>query len=221
MKFNNDSIIFIHIPRTAGSYIESALCKKYNYKIKWPIPDKEKLFGLLEFNKNHFFTLQHLTINEMIKYSFITKNIENQYIFTIVRHPYDRILSIYNNWFFQYNSLDFFLDTLKDLKIEDYSHNGIITERDDFNYKNMTHKIEDIQYFVIPQYYYIMNNDNYNVNIIKYEEMESLNEILELELHFTPLNNLGSDITNGLTDSQKDKIYNIYKIDFEQFNYSK
>ena len=34
----------------------------------------------------------------------------------------------------------------------------------------MTRNLSDIKYFVLPQYYYIINNENYEVNVIKYEK---------------------------------------------------
>ena len=49
MKFDNDKVIFIHIPRTAGSYIEEKLCKKI-YKHCFYI-----LYNLsLRFNEDFF-----------------------------------------------------------------------------------------------------------------------------------------------------------------------
>ena len=215
MKFDKDKVIFIHIPRTAGTYIEKELCKKYNCKLDWPNPNKDNLFGLYNIKDNHYLTLQHLTLNEMIKYDFINKNIENQYIFTVIRNPYDRILSLYKNWFNIYKSLDIFLDELEKLNIDKYEHNGIVTNNNNFNYKNMTSKLSEIKYFVIPQYYYIDNNENYKVNIIKYDEIETLNEKLKLNIKYKKSHN------NNLTEIQKNKIYNIYKIDFEKFNFQK
>ena len=79
----------------------------------------------------------------------------------------------------------------------------------------MTSNLSEIKYFVLPQYYYIDNNENYEVNIIKYEEIENLNDILKLDLKFNKRCN------NNLTEVQKNKIYNIYKIDFEKFGFQK
>ena len=99
MKFDNDKVIFIHIPRTAGTYIESQLCKKYNCVNKWPTPNKKNLFGLYKIKDDNYLTLQHLTLREMIKYQFINKNQENQFIFTLIRNPYQRLISLYEYWF--------------------------------------------------------------------------------------------------------------------------
>ena len=68
MKFND--VIFIHIPRTGGTYIESLLCKKYNVNINWPDVNNKNLFGLKKLNDYNYLTLQHLTLNEMVKYNY-------------------------------------------------------------------------------------------------------------------------------------------------------
>lgn len=151
----------------------------------------------------------------MIRYKFINQNIDGQFLFTIIRNPYDRIVSLYKNWFQKNKTLDLFLDELEKLDLDDYQHNGIITENKNFNYLNMTSNLRDIKYFVLPQYYYTNNNENYKVNIIKYEELESLNKILNLNLKFEKKSK------NHLTEVQKNKIYNIYKIDFDKFNFTK
>jgi hypothetical protein len=217
MKFDNDKVIFIHIPRTAGSYIEEKLCKKYDCKRIWPKANEKNLFGLYKIKNNHYLTLQHLTLNEMIKYKFINKNIENQFIFTIIRNPYDRIVSLYANWGKKYKTLDIFLDELEKLNLNEYQHNGIVTNNKNFNYLNMTSNLSEIKYFVLPQYYYIDNNENYKVNIIKYNEMETLNEIFKLNIKF----NIHDNKNNNLTEIQKNKIYKIYKIDFDKFSFQK
>lgn len=216
MKFNNDSIIFIHIPRTSGSYIEDILCKKHNLKIKWPEPIITNLFGLYKMNDNHYFTLQHLTLHEMIKYNFINKMKDEQYIFTIIRNPYDRFVSIFNHLNKLYKTLDLLLDAVEKIDLNDYQHTGIIPENKDFNYINMTLHLGNIKYFVLPQYYYITNNENYKVNIIKYEDIETLNEILKIDLKFDKKK------TNiVLSENQKTRIYNLYKIDFDNFHFVK
>ena len=91
-KHNNKNIYFIHIPRTAGSYVENKLCEKFKINKNWHDSNTENLFGLEKINKNHYLTLQHLTLNEIEKYNFINSN-ENNYIFTIIRNPFDRVIT--------------------------------------------------------------------------------------------------------------------------------
>lgn len=213
MKFND--VIFIHIPRTGGTYIESQLCKNYNVNINWPQVNDKNLFGLKKINDNHYLTLQHLTLNEMIKYNYFE---DNKYIFTIIRHPYDRIVSLFNNWFSRFNSIEDFLNRLEKLNINEYKYEGIKTKRNNFNFRNMTDDLNDIKYFVLPQYYYIKNSledSNIKVNIVKYNEMETLNKILNLNIKFK--NNKSGEINQNI----KDKIYKLYKVDFDNFNFTR
>jgi hypothetical protein len=210
MKFND--VIFIHIPRTGGTYIESQLCKKYNVNIEWPQVNEENLFGFKKVNNNNYLTLQHLTINEIIKYNYFE---DNKYVFTIIRHPYDRITSLFNNWFSRFNSIEDFLNKLEKLNINEYKYEGIQTTKDNFNFRNMTDDLNDIKYFVLPQYYYIKNNNNIKVNVIKFDEMEKLNDILNLNIKFK--NNKHDDIDQSV----KNKIYQLYKVDFDNFNFEK
>jgi len=78
----------------------------------------------------------------------------------------------------------------------------------------MTDVIDEIKYFVLPQYYYIINDKNLNIDIIKFENLEILNEKIKIECNF-----INNEKKNNLTNEQKEKIYNIYKKDFEYFNY--
>ena len=78
---------------------------------------------------------------------------------------------MHKNWFVRfYATLDLFLLKLKELNLDDYQFNGIITKNPNFNHKNMTSNIGDIQYFVLPQYYYVINDTGSTddtVNVIK------------------------------------------------------
>ena len=218
MKFDNDKVVFIHIPRTAGSYIEKVLSDKYKIKRKWPKPDQQHLFGLLKLELGHYLTLQHLTIKEMFKYNFLKKQ-EEQYIFTVVRHPYKRTLSLYQNWFRGFKKLEDFLTKLEEMKLDDYKFEGITTENKNFSAQTMAriHNLDAIKYFVLPQFYYVQNDDNLDIDIMKFEEMEKLNDKLNLQIKF----NTSISKKYNLTEEQKKRIQKIYKVDFDNFGFEK
>jgi hypothetical protein len=217
MKFNYDNkeSVFIHIPRTAGTYVEDNISQKFNTIKVWPTPNTETLFGLLKLNDYHFLTLQHLTLKEMVKFGFL--NDKNTELFTIVRNPYDRVISLHKNWFSKYKTLDEFLDKLITMELDNYPFNGIVTKKENFNYLNMADNIDDIKYFVLPQYYYIaQDNNDYNVDVIKYENMEQLNNKYGINLKYNTTQN-----NYIFTKTQREKIYKIYKKDFEHFEYER
>ena len=84
--------LFIHIPKTGGTSLEEYLKRKYTqtlfstYKINNLLFEKYKMYGVF---------LQHLMYKEIYQYKEIVDidfN-ENLKIITIVRNPYDRIVS--------------------------------------------------------------------------------------------------------------------------------
>jgi hypothetical protein len=78
--YNNDTLVFIHVPRTGGTLIELALRDVY---------DDEKFWGLDESG----FTKQHYPL-ERLK----SELSEPFFSFTIVRNPFDRIVSSFLNY---------------------------------------------------------------------------------------------------------------------------
>jgi len=85
------NLLFIHIPKTGGSSLECYFSNKYNIPL-----NEDSLFMFLKAEHfTHFnSTLQHLTYNQIIKYSdFFNIDFNNLNIITIVRNPYERIIS--------------------------------------------------------------------------------------------------------------------------------
>lgn len=220
-KENNKNIIFIHIPRTSGSYIEKQLCINFKVNIAWPKPNIQNLFGLYKHDECQHFTLQHLTLKEIVDFNFYNYFENNEdFIFTVIRNPYERIISLFNFFFkqFENNLFDKFLNDLIDLKVTNYNYKGIITTNKNFNCKTMNN-FEEIKYFFIPQYYFIhQDKTTLPVNIFKFEEIEKINQhIPNIHLKFKSSNAKA----NQLNQKQKDMIYNLYQIDFDNLGFKK
>lgn len=82
MISQDKEFIFIHIPKTAGTSIYSALGGDRK---------EDNLFG---YNKKLDLYLQHLTAEEMLKYQFVTEpEFRNYFKFCFVRNPWDRVVS--------------------------------------------------------------------------------------------------------------------------------
>ncbi len=90
----NINLLFVHIPKTGGTSVEHYFSHKYkiplNYKSLWS-------FNIEDMNKlKSKSSLQHLTLNQIYKYSnekLININFNNLKIITIIRNPYERIIS--------------------------------------------------------------------------------------------------------------------------------
>ena len=95
--FKNDyvNILFIHIPKTGGSSIELYFSHKFNI----PLNNKSLylfLSNTIKLDENIIInsSLQHLTFIQILKYNiFFNIDFNNIKIITIVRNPYDRIIS--------------------------------------------------------------------------------------------------------------------------------
>jgi len=190
--------IFIHIPKTAGTSIEQF------------IRDHGKN-NLLFIGVRNNRSLQHLTANElktMMPYIY-----KKYYKFSIVRNPYDKLLSEYY-W---------------NPSINMGYKNG--KSKKDF-LKKVTEIVESKKYFndiyndhFIPQYNFLFYKNKLLVDqLFKYEDLEWVSNFLKKKLkiirHFPYLNK--NDIEKeGWDDDEKNIIYNLYKNDFLYFGYQK
>jgi hypothetical protein len=93
-KNKDINLLFVHIPKTGGSSVESYFSYKYNipgnYKSLWSANEED----IKKLNSKC--SLQHLTLNQIYKYyneKLIDLDLNNLKIITIVRNPYERIIS--------------------------------------------------------------------------------------------------------------------------------
>ena len=191
-------IIFIHIPKTAGSSIEHLLRDEGKYELDF--------IGVRNGRSTHHY--MGIELKLILKELYPT-----YYKFSFVRNPYDRLISEYfwcriENVGHKFNkTFDEFLDYVED----------VIKNKKFF-------KPIDNDHF-IPQYSFLFFNNKLIVNnIFKYEDIETVAPLIKKRLKIkTTLQHLNKSKKNEitLTQEQKDRIYNLYKIDFETFNYEK
>ena len=201
--FKKLKLFFIHIPKTGGSSVENFLYKYCDLQ-----KTMDTFYSIntcsIKLNKH---SLQHATYNEILKCSYnFNFDIKKLKILTIVRNPYDRLVSeLFYNGRINLNSPKEFVEN----QIE-------IFLTDDYNYDN--HKL--------PQYKFITHNNKLVKNIIIMK-----NEFLNKEMYdygFKDFNENANKTYKGkinyqslLNNNAKKLIYDYYKKDFDYFGYKK
>jgi len=193
---DNKRCIFIHIPKTAGTSVEQFLIDKGRNEISFRGVNNNR-------SMHHYSSLK---LQKIIPLKF------NQYYkFSIVRNPYDRLLS------------EYYWTPVPNLG---YKYGKT---KADFLY-NITHIIKNKKYneniyydHFIPQYRFVYHYKKLLVDqIFKFEDLEwvvgYLKKKLNINMDFPLLNK--SIKKDGWTENQKRKIYNLYKDDFRIFNYN-
>lgn len=101
-------LIFIHIPKTGGSSVEKSMSNIFDEKINirngGTHIENDRIKKPI---KNSFNSLKHATATELFNHYGSTK-FNNYHKFTIIRNPWDRLLSLYKwNTNKKYNKKDF------------------------------------------------------------------------------------------------------------------
>ena len=156
MISHENKIIFIHIPKCAGSSIEYYFGTK---PFNWKIPNYKNLTGWCPKRKIH---LHHATAKQLLELDLIDEKIWKEYTkFTIVRNPWARAVSDY-------------LWMLKDTGIHDSFKKFILKEG---KFKHILNDSENMNYrgdHLIPQLDFISINNKIVIdNILKFENIKN------------------------------------------------
>tara|TARA_Y100000992_G_C21267915_1_gene494999 strand:+ start:1098 stop:1736 length:639 start_codon:yes stop_codon:yes gene_type:complete len=206
--YREKNILFVHIPKTAGSNIEKQLEKitKGELKIKGkPTIYSSKRHKLLDYPYN-LVSPQHQFYSTLYLYrNKLNINFDGLKIFSVVRNPYDRIIS------------DLYwckLITKSSTSKEVYK---VIKN----NYLNRI----DLDNHNVPQYKFLTDKNDkliQDIKIFKCESLNSknaeLNEFLNLKININK-KDVNKDYSKYLNRESIDMINTFYEKDFKLFDY--
>ena len=209
--FNKEriNVLFIHIPKTGGTSLECYFSDKCNIPL-----NSESLYGYLEEKtklENNIFinsSLQHITYQEIIKYNqFFNINFNNIQLITIVRNPYERIIS------------DLFFLSLMNIES---SKEETFAAINNYIFSNELDNHNKPQHF----YFETDNDGDTLLQNIKILHTESLNrDMIELGyIDFNVKEQCNKNKVNYYSYLNNDSIHLIntfYEKDFKLFNYKK
>ena len=202
--YKDKNILFIHIPKTGGTSVE-----QYLKKITKQTLYSKGLYDHILFEKFKLkSSLQHLTYKNICKYKNTLEVDFNEdlKIITIVRNPYDRIISDL-----------FYFNLIK----EDTSSDDVYKIMKKYIYEDC-HDNHNI-----PQHEFLIDKNNRivpDINIFKTETLTNdLKEFgftdFDLNFHQNKLNIKKENYINYLNNDSIKLINEFYKKDFEFFNY--
>ena len=205
--YKDINLLLIHIPKTGGTSLEQYLQKKSKQTVYSIFNSNNILFEKFKMKTP---SLQHLTYKEIFEYKDILNVDFNKdlKIITIVRNPYDRIISDL-----------FFNDLINENSTPNQVYEVIqkYISQDCYEYDNHNK----------PQYEFIIDNNNSiipNITIFKTETLtpdlrKSGYDDFNLNFHNNKKNIKKDKYANYLNNDSIKLINEFYKKDFELFNY--
>ena len=192
MIIEEHKTIFIHIPKTAGTSIKNYFGMKTPKDIE-PLKQHDTVYDIKE--------------KIPIKYKSYSK-------FTIVRNPYDRMVSWFHYLKIKTNPTNFFTGEVN---------------QEQFEFKK---NIDFKQWLKNPNKYFIYPREllsvqcnwiDDTVNVLKYENLKNdLENFFKTEIEIPHIHNSNHDNYLKYYDDQcLDLVYKEYKKDFKKFNYKK
>ena len=210
--------IFIHIPKAGGTSIETVLCDFPLFK--YSLINKYVWYGNIK-TKEIKYELDHST---MAYLKNNCKYFDNTYFsFAIVRNPYARLVSEYHYCKYKYARFIKEIDNFKDFVLSLKDKFSDIVKNKEKNHLYVSH--------YLPQYLFTHNYRKIQIvdEIYKLENIEEdwikicekLNIDKELIKSEKNASTFKYDYNEYYDDELRNIVYELYKDDFEIFNYDK
>ncbi len=198
--YKEKKMLFIHIPKTGGTNIEDSI---KNYTPQTLFSGRSNKILPKPYNR---VSLQHQIYTTIYQYrDILDVNFDNIKIFTVVRNPYDRIIS------------DLFWYRLIEKKFTPEQVFNVIKNK----YLNRT----NLDNHNIPQFKFIVDENSELIKDIKIFKTETLNksnrelsEIVGFDINIRK-KEVNKNYSNYLNKDSISLINTYYKKDFELFNY--
>jgi Sulfotransferase family len=211
MICHKQKIIFIHIPKCAGSSINKFYFGNLNRD--WRMPNYEDLYGWCPKRKIH---LQHATSKQLLETELISEENWNSYLkFTFVRNPWDRAYSGYL-WVMHDRNIR---GSFKEFILKRGAFETVLNSSKDKSNRGI-HLLKQVDFFDF--------NGKYQIDFIgRFEKLNTdinrLNEILKIHetFNFNEKRNTHrlKQYSHFYTNSNKELISNLYIEDVNQLNY--
>jgi len=205
-------LVFVHIPKTAGNAIITSLSKTNSIS---HVPNNRTI------NSNY-----HSTLLDIEKFML---QLENQFVFTVVRNPWDRVSSWF---FFRKNILRLSLKNFEKASSKKKVINDKIKIQKEYELMCSSFDRWLSVYYNEPwdnTWFSLSHNQNYWLKgskfsvkkIVRYETLKKDLKFLNIELPVTNQSKKTISTYRDLyTDNSKNFIYKIYQEDIEEFNYN-
>jgi len=198
--YKNENLLFIHIPKTGGTVIEHNIQKHTSQEL---YSGETNTLLVSPYNK---ISLQHQFYTTLYQFKDkLNVNFDNIKIFSVVRNPYDRIIS--DLLWFSLIKKDFTAEQVYNVIKNNY------LDRDDLDNHNK------------PQYKFVVDENSELINNIKIFNTETLNETNDKLNKFLGFDInieqglVNKDYSNYLNNDSISLINTFYRKDFELFNY--
>jgi len=202
--------IFIHIPKTAGTSINSFFHPDVKFRFK--NPDYERLFGWCPKRKLH---MQHATVKQLLETELVTEEQwKTYYKFTFVRNPWDRAYSDYK--FIQ--KFSGITGSFSDYINKTGPFSEILNNSNSQNYLG-DHLLPQTSFFDLEGKYqldYVGSFENFHEDI--YEILKDLNILKKFDIHINK-SKRKTNYANFYTCSMENLVAKKYMQDIKALGY--